>query len=108
MLVIPQGKRQLYQVKAGGTERARSDPLFGLTTKSVCANCNNEGMNDLDLCVEKWVMNPETLESGSTPTDLTRSLRFLGLLVWDGVLHQAHRYREDPAAEDRQPQPPGQ
>jgi hypothetical protein len=72
MLVIPQGKREFYQVKAGGIERRRNDPLSGLTTKSVCGTCNSGWMNDLHLRVEKWVMNPETLESSCTPTDLRR------------------------------------
>lgn len=66
MLVIPEGKGEFYQVKAGGMERISRYTPFGLTTKSVCAECNNGWMNDLDLRVEKWVMDPQTLEPGCT------------------------------------------
>jgi hypothetical protein len=84
-LALPEGKREFYQVKAEGAERIANDSLFGLTTKSVCANCNNGWMNDLDLCVENWVMDPDGLDPGCTPRDLRRWAMKIAILRsrWD-------------------------
>lgn len=69
---VPAGTRAFFQVKTDGTESVGKDPLFALTTKSVCGVCNNGWMNDLDLKVEKWVLRPDPLDPGCSPQELRR------------------------------------
>src|SRR6478672_5845266 len=36
----------------------RPDPLFEAKVRRVCGDCNSGWMNDLDLSVEGWILDP--------------------------------------------------
>jgi hypothetical protein len=47
--------------------RTRSEDLFSVIVKRVCAPCNNTWMNDLDEVVEPWVFDPNNDDNRCDP-----------------------------------------
>jgi hypothetical protein len=45
----------------------KSEDLFSVTVKRVCAPCNNTWMNDLDSVVEPWVFDPNNDDNRCDP-----------------------------------------
>jgi hypothetical protein len=52
--------------------RQKSETLFSVSVKRVCARCNNEWMNDLDTVVEPWVFDPTDDDNLRDPKQFRR------------------------------------
>lgn len=52
-------ERAFKQRDAAGNVTTRPDPLFDQKVRRVCRACNSGWMNDLDLHVEDWIVNPD-------------------------------------------------
>src|SRR5882762_10449759 len=51
---------------------SKSEDLFSVTLKRVCAPCNNTWMNALDSVVEPWVFDPNNDDNRCDPTKFRR------------------------------------
>jgi hypothetical protein len=52
-------EREYSHVDIEGNTTSRPDPLFELKVRRVCRECNSGWMNDLDMHVEPWVVDPD-------------------------------------------------
>ncbi|ORB16872.1 hypothetical protein BST37_05610 [Mycobacterium noviomagense] len=56
----------------GSPKQTKSEDLFSVIVKRVCAPCNNTWMNDLDSEVEPWVFDPVNDDNRCDPTEFRR------------------------------------
>lgn len=58
-LGIAEVDREFTQTDKDGNITRRPDPIFNAQVHGVCHKCNRNWMNQLDLHVEEWVINPD-------------------------------------------------
>lgn len=70
---LPFVERRFTKYRQDNSEtRTRSEDLFSVIVKRVCAPCNNTWMNDLDEVVEPWVFDPNNDDNRCDPQQFRR------------------------------------
>lgn len=70
---LPFIERKFTQYGQDNSEiRTKSEDLFSVIVKRVCAPCNNTWMNDLDEVVEPWVFDPNNDDNRCDPKQFRR------------------------------------
>jgi hypothetical protein len=70
---LPFFERKFTKYGSDNSEtRTKSEDLFSVIVKRVCAPCNNTWMNDLDSVVEPWVFDPNNDDNRCDPKQFRR------------------------------------
>lgn len=74
LTAVPGMKRKFirYDPRDNSEIRSKTEDLFSVIVKRVCASCNNKWMNDLDSVVEPWIFDPNDDDNRCDPEEFRR------------------------------------